>query len=99
MIRFSKEGLENITRFINECYAKRKEVLDAGIDTTDDTNIPTIDDIRSDIPSFTDEDGDYFNGWGVTDNYNSDGVLGLDSNDFMDITEDNTEEEKSKYRY
>lgn len=39
------------------------------MDTAIDTPLPTIEDIRSDISEFEDEDGKYFNAWGVTDNY------------------------------
>ena len=60
--------------FIAECEAKRKEILDAGKDTADETNIPTLDDIVDDVlyGAGTDSDGDYYNCWGVTDSYNSD---------------------------
>lgn len=60
-----------MSQFITECNAKRKEILDAKLDTADDTNIPTEEDIISDIEVFIDNDGDYYNCWGVTDNYDS----------------------------
>lgn len=68
--KLTKAGEEQVEYFIKECEAKRKEILGAGKDTADETNIPTKEDILSDINdgSFLDEDG-YFNGWGVTDNY------------------------------
>ena len=35
-----------------------------------------------------DEEGDYFNGWGVTDHYNADDVLGLRiGEDFVEVPE------------
>ena len=37
----TEKGREKVTWFIKECAAKRKEILDAGIDTADDTNLPT----------------------------------------------------------
>lgn len=72
MYKLTEQGIKECKRFITECNAKRKEILDAKIDTADDTTIPTIEDIESDIESFIDEDGEYYNCWGVTDNYDSD---------------------------
>lgn len=64
------EGRKECESFILECIAKRKEIIDAGKDTAEETNIPTVEDIESDINFFgVDEDGDYYNNWGVTDNY------------------------------
>lgn len=67
-------GEEKIYEFIRECKAKRKEILDAGKDTADETTLPTVKDILDDINEGVgiDEDGYYYNSWGVTDNYNSD---------------------------
>ena len=79
-------GKEKTLMFIRECEAKRKEILDAGKDTADDTNIPTIEDIISDLNYGIgiDEEGDYYNNWGVTDNYDSDYPLCLTLNqDFI----------------
>ena len=70
--KLTEQGIKKCEQFIRECNAKRKEILDAGIDTADDTTIPTIEDIVNDIEAFVDEDGDYYSCWGVTDNYNSD---------------------------
>lgn len=78
MYILTEQGIEECECFISECLAKRKEILDAGIDTAEETYIPTIEDIESDINAFgVDEEGDYYNNWGVTDNYNSDYPLGL----------------------
>lgn len=41
----TEKGRENVAWFIKECKAKRKEILDAGLDTADDTNLPTEEDI------------------------------------------------------
>ena len=77
MYKLTEHGIKNCERFIAECNAKRKEILDARIDTADNTMLPTIEDIESDIESFIDEDGEYYNCWGVTDNYDSDFPLCL----------------------
>ena len=79
-------GREKARAFIAECEAFRKELLDAHIDTADDTNLPNLTDIEDDI-SLTELDadtGDYYNCWGVTDNYDS-SVLSLEGGvDFVD---------------
>lgn len=69
MIKLTKTGEENLRFQLAELKAKRKELLAAGLDTAIDTPLPTIEDIRSEINEFEDEDGDYFNAWGVTENY------------------------------
>lgn len=83
MYKLTEQGIKKCERFIAECNAKRKAILDAKLDTAEDTNIPTVEDIESDINAFgIDEENKYFNGWGVTDNYNSDYpislILGID---------------------
>lgn len=80
-------GRMKIADYILQCAAKRREILDAGIDTADATRLPTEDDILSDLNygTGTDEDGDYYNCWGVTDGYNSDYPLGLEAGkDFIE---------------
>ena len=72
MYKLTKQGIEKCEIFINECKAKRKEILDAGIDTAYDTTLPTIKDIENDLEAFVDNHGEYYNCWGVTDNYDSD---------------------------
>lgn len=78
MYKLTEQGIKKCKNFISECTAKRKEIIDAKLDTIQETNIPTIEDIESDINAFgVDEDGDYYNNWSVTDNYDFDYPLGL----------------------
>lgn len=66
-------GRGKVIHFIYECEAKRKEILDAGIDTADETELPTTQDILDDVNEGVglDEENEYFNSWGITDHYNS----------------------------
>ena len=85
MYKLTERGIKECERFIAECIAKRKEIIDAGIDTADNTILPTTKDIESEIEIFIDEDGEYYNFWGVTDNYNSDYAICLKLGiDFME---------------
>jgi len=71
--RLTDKGIRNIEMYIAELQAKRKEILDAGKDTADETNIPTVSDIFIDAMELGfDEYGEAFNSWGVTDNYDAD---------------------------
>jgi len=92
--KLTEEGVKKCEAFIAECNAKRKEILAAKLDTAEDTNIPTVEDIESDINAFgVDEENEYFNGWGVTDNYNSDYPIGLTLGvDFVEQSETDTKE-------
>ena len=76
MVKLTELGKQEVNTYIREAEAKRKEILDARIDTADDTWLPDEDDILMDIEHF-EEDGEYCNGWGVTDNYNADYPLYL----------------------
>ena len=76
MVKLTELGKQEVNTYIREAEAKRKEILDARIDTADDTWLPDEDDILMDIEHF-EEDGEYCNGWGVTDNYNTDYPLYL----------------------
>ena len=81
-------GRKAVEGYICEMEAKRKEILDAGKDTAEDTNIPTVEDIESDL-AFTgiDDNGEYYNGWPVTDNYDADlPILLKIGRDFKAIT-------------
>lgn len=82
MYILTSNGKKIVNKYILELKAKRKEILDARIDTANETYIPTINDIIADIEltgiDWDDPDGAcYINGWGVTDNYDSDYPLVL----------------------
>lgn len=68
----TEEGKKRCREYIAELYAKRKEILDARKDTADDTDIPTVEDICDDIDFCGAPEGEYYNGWSVTDNYEAD---------------------------
>ena len=64
--RLTVKGLGKAEQYLRELIAYRKEILDAKLDTADDTPIPTIQDIESDIESF-EEDDEYYNSWSIAD--------------------------------
>lgn len=64
--RLTAKGLEKAEQYLRELIAYRKEILDAKLDKADDTPIPTIQDIESDIESF-EEDDEYYNSWSIAD--------------------------------
>ena len=73
----TENGKKIVNNYILELEAKRKEILDAKKDTADETTLPTLEDIVNDIQfcgvNEDDPDGPcYYNGWGVTDNYDAD---------------------------
>lgn len=77
--RLTEEGINHIHDYIDELSAKRKEILDAGKDTANETPLPNMNDIVSDIQTFFDDEFmEYCNGWGVTDHYNADWPLRLE---------------------
>jgi len=75
-MRFTEIGKTKVKTYITELEAKRKEILDAGLDTADETTLPDEKDILDDI-EFFEEENEYYNSWGVTDNYNGDNALYL----------------------
>ena len=79
MLKLTERGKKRASAYISELEAKRKEILDAGKDTAIETNLPTVEDIEQDLRWFAelDEDGEYWNCWGVTDNYSADTPLTL----------------------
>jgi len=93
--RLTDKGIRNIERYIAELQAKRKEILDAGLDTADETNIPTVSDIFLDAMDLGfDEYGEAFNSWGVTDNHDADYPIFLKLGD--DIEQIEKEQELSE---
>lgn len=81
MITLTPQGKEHVQTYIKELKAKQKEILDAKKDTAYDTNLPNENDILSDMSWVVEEsdDGNYLNNWGVTDNYDGDYPLFLES--------------------
>ncbi len=66
-------GKRNVNSYIRELAVKRKEILDAGKDTVNEVELPTLELIEEDINFLgIDDDGEYVNGWAVTDNYDAD---------------------------
>lgn len=76
-MKLTQTGERKVKFYIKTLELKRKEILDAGKDTADETNLPTIEDIIADIEAF-EENGEYLNNWGVTDNYDNDFSLWLE---------------------
>lgn len=74
---FTANGYRTAKRFIAECEAKRKEILDAGIDTADETELPTAQDILDDVNVGVglDDENEYINSWGITDHFGSQPLL------------------------
>ncbi len=71
--RLTDKGRKTADSYIAELKAKRKEILDAGLDSADSTYIPVLEDIVDDVNSLgVDDEGEYYNGWAVTDNYDAD---------------------------
>lgn len=70
---FTVSGYRTAKRFIEECAAKRKEVLEAGIDTADETELPTTQDILDDVNVGVGlyDENEYINSWGITDHFGS----------------------------
>lgn len=86
--KLTEKGKKEVERYIEECRLKRKEILDADKDTVEETNLPTVETIEEDINFFDiDDEGEYWNVWGVTDSYDADGPIVLKLGiDFIDIT-------------
>ena len=76
-MKLTQTGEDKVKFYIKTLELKRKEILDAGKDTANETKLPTIEDIVADIEAF-EENGEYLNNWGVTDNYDNDFSLWLE---------------------
>ena len=84
----TEKGRKECEIFISELKAKRKEILDAGIDTADGTFVDyTPEELFEDLLDFgIDEDGEIYNGYGVTDHYDADRAFGLKfGEDFIEV--------------
>ncbi len=74
--RFTVKGEEKAKCYLAELMAKRKEILDAGLDTVEEADCAnvTVEDLLEDaIETGFDEYGEAVNGYFVTDHYDSDG--------------------------
>ena len=100
MVKLTDVGKKKVDLYIRNLTAKRKEILDAGKDTADETQIPTVDDVLADIEFVgVDDDGEYYNSWGVTDNYDADEMLVLiNGQDFVLDEAVSVMESKEKWR-
>lgn len=72
----TETGRKHAEFYINGLKEKRKEIMDACKDTCEDTFLPDLEVIESDVNDFA-EDGEYYNNWGVTDHYDGDYPLCL----------------------
>ena len=86
----TKTGIRKAKAYIAELKTKRKEILDASKDTCEETELPDVEAIESDLNFFA-ENGEYLNGWGVTDHYESDYPLCLqEGDDYVEATKEET---------
>jgi hypothetical protein len=91
--RLTEEGREYVKTWLAGLEEKRKEILDAGLDTCEETTLPDVEDIEDDINEFAEkEEGCYINGWGVTDSTDYDEPIQLDEG--VDYEEYNEEYER-----
>lgn len=67
-VELTEKGREVVAKFLANCVSLRIALLG---DKEDDTELPTVKDILDDIACFEDEDKEYYNCWGVTDDCNS----------------------------
>ena len=83
MYELTKEGKRKVEEYIRDLETQRNEILNEGLDTAIETYLPTVEDIVADLNDIDldiDIDGsaEYYNGWGVTDSYDSDYPLSLE---------------------
>ncbi|MFN2926486.1 hypothetical protein ACKX2L_06125 [Lachnospiraceae bacterium YH-ros2228] len=82
--RLTEKGKEYVKTWIAGLEEKRKEILDAGLDTCEETALPDVEAIEDDVNLFADKDG-YLNGWGVTDSTDYDEPIQLEEGvDYID---------------
>ena len=89
MFVLNARGKRLAADYIKELESKRKEILDAGKDTANTTTIPSLSDIEEDVNFIgLDENGEYYNGWSVTDHYEADYPLLLKlSRDIVELAD------------
>ena len=77
---YTEKGIMTVKKYIAGCEEKRRHILESGIDTADNTELPTPDDILNDMNSLicVDNEGNYYNMWAVTDHHLSDYMLILE---------------------
>ena len=68
-MKLTQSGESNVKFYIKNLKSKRN--------TVNETKLPTIEDIIADVEAF-EENGEYLNNWGVTDNYDNDFPLWLE---------------------
>lgn len=91
-------GRKKCEAYIAELQAKKKEILDAGIDTADETFVDfspegLLEDL---LDSGMDEYGEICNGYGVTDHYDADAPICLKcGTDFVKTDQNMSKEEKT----
>ena len=71
VIKLTESGRKKFEDFLIEAKTKRKEILDAGLDTANETQLPDENAIIADIEWFEEDYGNfkgYNNAWGITDN-------------------------------
>ncbi len=76
--KLSERGLNHIKQYLENLKKKRYKILKERLDTAENTKLPNMEDILSDVETFFDSTSmDYTNNWGVTDELNSDFPLYL----------------------
>ena len=63
-------GRRHVEEFLEECMAKRKEIVSTKMDTAYETHLPTVADILFDLNNNTgiNDSGEYSSSWCVSDN-------------------------------
>lgn len=83
----TQQGIGKVTDYMSHLEAKRKDILDAGLDTVDedDLGLPAVGGFVNALQNFYDPElKEYCDGWGVTPNYEADYPLRLELNkDFI----------------